>query len=459
MISGRRSSVILTAFCILASGCAGKPVSEGASPAEPPLDSALALASFDSVWRVVKNTHYDPALHGVDWDGARRELRPKVAQAKTSGEARAAMTQLLARLGDSHYGIIPADALVDDDGTATADSRLGDVGIDLRMVGRALMVSAVDSGRPAARAGVTAGWIVEAVDTFSTRAMVTAVARTAGSLQRRVAGIRAAIVVERRLSGAVGTLVSITLRDGAGRARNVKLTRESVHGQMVRLGSLPPFLARLDVERRPLAGGCAGMIRFTTWLPMLALPLEKAMTEVRQCDGIVLDLRGNLGGVAAMVMGASGWFLDAELPLGIMKTRESELRFISIPHRVSSGGQALSPYKGPLAILVDHHSASTSEIFAAGLQEMGRARLFGDTTAGQALPATLARLPNHDVLMFVLGDFTSARGVRIEGRGAIPDEVIPLARADLLAGRDAAMDAALRWLGEERARRSHGTVP
>ena len=183
------------------------------------------------------------------------------------------------------------------------------------------------------------------------------------------------------------------------------------------------------------------------------------MAEVRQCEGIVLDLRGNLGGVAAMVMGASGWFLDAELPLGVMKTRESELRFISIPHRVGSGGEALAPYKGPLAILVDHHSASTSEIFAAGLQELGRARLFGDTTAGQALPATLLRLPNRDMLMFVLGDFTSARGVRIEGRGAIPDEVTPLVRADLLAGRDAAMEAALRWLVQERVKRAPGLVP
>ena len=63
------------------------------------------------------------------------------------------------------------------------------------------------------------------------------------------------------------------------------------------------------------------------------------------------------------------------------------------------------------------------------------------------------------MLMFVLGDFTSARGVRIEGRGAIPDEVIPLTRADLLAGRDAAMDAALRWLAEEHARRAPKAVP
>jgi carboxyl-terminal processing protease len=395
----------------------------------------------------------------VDWDKARTELRPVVARARSSREVREAITQLLQRLGDSHYGIIPAEAVADEEAVASGDSHSGDVGMDLRIVGSTLMVSEVDSGRPAARAGVTAGWILDAVDSFPTRPIVSGVAHTSGSLERRVAGIRAAIIVGRRLTGVVGTPVSVTLRDGKGQVHKLTLVRDGVRGEMVRLGSLPPFLARLDVERRPVTGGCAGMIKFTTWLPMLALPLERAMAEVRQCDGIVLDLRGNLGGVAAMVMGTSGWFLDSEVPLGIMKTRGSELRFISIPHRVSSAGETLKPYAGPLAILVDHHSASTSEIFAAGLQEMGRARLFGDTTAGQALPATFLRLPNRDMLMFVVGDFTSARGVRIEGRGAIPDEVIPLARADLLAGRDAAMDAALRWLSTERARRGPGVVP
>src|SRR5512147_118162 len=113
--SVRLSSVILTAFCVLSNGCVGKPIPQGASPTNPPVDSARALASFDSVWRVVKKTHYDPVLHGVDWDGARRELRPKVALAKTSGEVRAAITQLLGLLGDSHYGIIPAAAIAEED--------------------------------------------------------------------------------------------------------------------------------------------------------------------------------------------------------------------------------------------------------------------------------------------------------------------------------------------------------
>ena len=111
---------------------------------------------------------------------------------------------------------------------------------------------------------------------------------------------------------------------------------------------------------------------------------------------------------------------------------------------------AVEPFGGPLAIVVDELSASTSEMFAAGLQALGRARVFGERTAGQALPAMATKLPTGDVLMHVVADFVAADGSRIEGRGVVPDEVIPLRRADLAAGRDASLDAAVRWI--ERAR-------
>jgi carboxyl-terminal processing protease len=84
------------------------------------------------------------------------------------------------------------------------------------------------------------------------------------------------------------------------------------------------------------------------------------------------------------------------------------------------------------------------------MQESARARLFGARTAGQALPAAALRLPTGDVLMHVIGDFTTARGTRIEGRGVTPDEPVPLRLADVLAGRDPARDAALAWIDASR---------
>jgi carboxyl-terminal processing protease len=99
-----------------------------------------------------------------------------------------------------------------------------------------------------------------------------------------------------------------------------------------------------------------------------------------------------------------------------------------------------------VAILVDSGSYSASEIFAGGMQSIGRARIFGSRTPGGALPAVLERLPGGDVLQYAIGDFTTATGQRIEGRGVIPDtEVLPTRQA-LFAGSDPVLDAALDWI-------------
>lgn len=147
-------------------------------------------------------------------------------------------------------------------------------------------------------------------------------------------------------------------------------------------------------------------------------------------------------------MGVAGHFVDEVIPLGTMTSRDNEIRFVTNPRRVDSRGRPVQVFDGPLAVLVDRMSASTSEIFAAGLQGIGRARIFGDRTPGQALPSVLVRLPNQDVLQYAIANFTAPDGSRIEGRGVLPDEETPLTRRALLEGRDPPLEAALRWIGE-----------
>jgi carboxyl-terminal processing protease len=180
---------------------------------------------------------------------------------------------------------------------------------------------------------------------------------------------------------------------------------------------------------------------------------QRAIDQFRASDGIVIDLRGNPGGLAGMMMGISGHFVNERKTLGVMKTRETELRFVSNPRLVSGDGQRVLPYSGPVAILVDAMSGSASECFAGGMQSIGRARVFGQPSMGQALPALFDRMPNGDVLIHAYGDFVTAEGTRLEGRGVIPDQIVPLLREDLLAGRDPTLDAALAWIDRSPAAR------
>ena len=148
-------------------------------------------------------------------------------------------------------------------------------------------------------------------------------------------------------------------------------------------------------------------------------------------------------------MGIAGHFLSERKPLGIMKTRDAELRFAANPRLVTAGGERVEPFAGPLAILVDDLTGSASECFAGGMQSLGRARVFGQTSMGQALPAFFARLPNGDVLIHATGDFVTANGTRLEGRGVVPDEPVSPSRRELLEGRDTTLAAALAWVDRQ----------
>jgi carboxyl-terminal processing protease len=448
-------TVSFLSMLAVAGACAHQAAPVSSAIEQAPIDSALSVASFDTVWRLVRDTHYDKNLKGLDWNAIGAELRPKVVQARTVGEVRGALTELLSRLGDSHYAIIPSEALALPDSAGRGSGHeYGDLGIEVRLLDGAIVVSRVDPKGSAAKAGVRTGWVVEQVDSYVAAPVARGVARTSGSVERRVAGIHAALAVSRRLGGESGSPVHLTLRDERNHQHRLVIPRQDVTGDVVRLGNLPPILARLETARFHDPDGCIGVIRFTSWMPVIAAQFERAVREFRECRGIILDLRGNLGGVAAMVMGTSGWFLSRPDTLGILRMRDAELSYVAIPQHASGDGQPAEPYAGSLALLVDAHSASTSEIFAAGLQDAERARVFGDTTAGQALPATMYRLPNHDVLMYAVANFVTKKGTRLDGRGVVPDEVIPLRRADLLAGRDLALQGALRWVRSDRTRAS-----
>ena len=202
-----------------------------------------------------------------------------------------------------------------------------------------------------------------------------------------------------------------------------------------------------------------GLIGFNVWMPSVDAQFLRAMDEYRSAAGMIVDLRGNPGGLAGMLMGISGHFFAEPASLGVMKTRDTELRFPANPRLVSADGRRVEPFSGPLAILVDALTGSASECFAGGMQSLGRARIFGQTSMGQALPAVFDRLPNGDVLIHAYGDFVTSNGTRLEGRGVVPDEEVPLARTELLAGRDPVLERALQWIDRAVATRPGIVAP
>lgn len=145
-------------------------------------------------------------------------------------------------------------------------------------------------------------------------------------------------------------------------------------------------------------------------------------------------------------MGFGGFFVESPVSLGTMRMRQLSLNFAINPRVVRVSGTQMGPFKGPVAILVDAMSASTSEIFATGMQRLGRAKVFGQRSAGAALPALMHGLPSGDTFVHAVADFTDPAGGRIEGSGVVPDHLIPLTQQDLAESIDAPLEAATKWI-------------
>ena len=442
-------SLLVLALAAAAAGCTPAATAPAATaPARARADSLVNVATFDTAWARVRTHHYDSTFGGLDWDAVRAELRPRVEADPGTEAVRRAIRDMVSRFGVSHYALIPREVNEALDAGARergAEATPADAGLELRALGSDVVVWTVEPAGPAAAAGLRPGEAVVQVEQFAPGGALADVLALGDARERQLALTRLLYGANALLDGAAGDTVRLQVRRG-GDTVAVAVPLRPTPGVLVRFGNLPPTIARVAHERLDGAAGCVGVIRWNAWMAPIAAEIDRAVDAVRDCRGIVIDLRGNPGGVAGMVMGVGGHFVDSTRALGTMKLRSNELRFVLNPRRVDTRGNGVAVFGGPLAILVDAMSASTSEIFAAGMQAIGRARVFGEVTAGQALPALASRLPNGDVLMHAVADYLVADGSRVEGRGVIPDQPMALDAAALRAGRDPVLEAAQRWI-------------
>jgi carboxyl-terminal processing protease len=406
-------------------------------------DAYKAAETFEAVWTIVRDSHFDPAFDRANWDRIGAELRPRAAGAKTAGELRAVLADMLGRLGLSHFAVIPSTP----DSPADRTNLSGHPGFDVRLIDKQLVVTQVET--EAAAAGVKPGWIVHSIGETEVAPLLQGIIDTASA---QVAQVEAWRIATTRLRGPANSPADITFIDGSGAKVKKTVNRRFDTGEPVTVGSLPTMFVRVtsSVATTP-RGAKAGVIGFNVWMTAVDREFQIAIDRYRQADGIVIDLRGNPGGLAGMIMGLSGHFFTERATLGVMTTRQAQpLRFNANPRLVNATGERVEPYAGPVAILVDGLTGSASECFTGGMQSLGRARVFGQTSMGRALPALFDRLPNGDVLIHAWGDFVTGTGVRVEGRGVVPDEPVAVTRTALLEGRDPAMEHALSWIDTAR---------
>ena len=325
----------------------------------------------------------------------------------------AAVEGVVANL-DPHSAFLSASEY-DEMRVNTAGSYSG-VGIEVSAQdGKVVVVSPIE-GSPAARAGVRAGDVIIAVD------------------GQAVTQTRLTETID-RMRGNVGSHVKLAVgRAGEPEPLVFDLERSEVHVHTVRA--------------EPMRGGY-GYVRITQFSDSTPADLDAALTSLKAASqrplrGLVLDLRGNPGGVLESAVGVADEFLDSGV---IVRAdgRTPDARF----EMDATAGDAIGG--APLVVLVDGGSASGSEIVAGALRDHGRATLMGERTFGKGSVQTVIPLRDGQALKLTTSKYFTPSGASIHERGIEPDVVLaklPKAPETPPASMatDAAVQSALQYL-------------
>ncbi len=418
-----RGTAILALFLI------GRPSGAALTPQQRQLN----IQSFEYVWTAIHEKHWQTNPGGLDWQAIHDEFRPKMEAAGSMDAARGVLNEMLGRLHQTHFGIVPSDLYSNLDAAAGADTTLG---IDVRGVDAAILVTSVEQDSSAFAQGVRPGWEILRIGSADLGPIVSKLDETYAGSSLRGLMLRRAILG--RLEGAAGA-AQIEFLDGDGKHVSKTLAAGSQKGERVQFGYLTPMQVWFKSSR--VGGGNIGYVAFNMFLDAQRVMtwFGNAVQSCEKCKGFIVDLRGNPGGIGIMAMGMAGWFIaQPDQMLGTLYMRDTTLKFVVNPR--------LAAFAGPLAILVDGTSASTSEIMAEGLKDLRRARIFGTRTAAAALPSVFEKLPNGDGFQYAIANYISEGGKPLEGLGVTPDVETPLTRQALLAGKDPALDAAVEWI-------------
>jgi carboxyl-terminal processing protease len=349
---------------------------------------------FNEVASTVSIRYYDHSFHGLAWSQIMDGYRPKVARAATESERYRLLEEMLAKLGDSHTAVFsPAQV------ERVQDQGMGAPGAVFVTLGSDRVVLRVAPRSPAATAGLRPGFIIAS---------------------------------RRDGTKANGDVRSYSVRDPlTGRTWQTKL-RVSANESF---DSLEPS----DMDWGVAAHG-VGYLRMAFFPNEISEELGWAVSDVGSRPALVLDLRGNPGGLIDAVDATAGVFLP---PGTLVVSGEGRYSFFGRRRFVATDDTHVR-YGGRLAVLVDSSSESGAEALASALQIYHRAVIVGERTAQRVLGVEVEeRLADGGLLRVATLDMRDANGVLLEGRGVTPDILVRRTAADIARGRDPQLRAAI----------------
>jgi carboxyl-terminal processing protease len=382
---------------------------------------------FDAAWSTVNANFYDPNFHGVDWKAVGDRYRAKLPDVKTDKQFEALISAMLNEIGTSHIYIQPP--------SASKASGAG-VGIRFRDIGADNIVSDIAPLSDAHAQGIHAG--------------------------DKLISPRDALI------GPLGEHAMAQFLDCTGRTRSVSLRHIAAYWP-------PPHPAFEWSATKTGPNHSIGYIRIDRFDDGAAALADRAMAELKDTDGLIIDVRANSGGNLSALRLAS-YFTGPAQPMAALFARPY---LAAIGHSVTAADvqnaarvddaysdaaifAAVSAHRGAatfwsndlgdkrysksVIVLIGGDTGSAAEGFAWSMRRAPMAKFVGRRTMGALLSATDFDLPGGWKITVPVQGVWGADGTDYRDRAVDPDIAVGWTRADLCAGRDPDIAKALSLL-------------
>jgi carboxyl-terminal processing protease len=306
-----------------------------------------------------------------------------VEETKTKDLVQGALRGMLAGL-DPHSSFMTTDMFKEMQ--VETRGEFGGLGIQIGIKDNRLTVIAPIEDTPAFAAGIQSGDTIIQVDETPTKDL---------TLMEAVQHMR----------GPRGTSVKLTvIREGLDEPLVFTITRDIIKIQSV---------------RSKLLEGNVGYVRLSQFQEASAEDLTKELENFtdKNLQGLILDLRNNPGGLLTAAVGVSEQFLEAgRLVVSIQGRNEKKIEY--------RAGATSKHYQYPMIVLINHGSASASEIVAAAMQDWGKAVVIGTTSFGKGSVQTILPLSDGSGLRLTTAKYYTPKDKSIHSIGVQPDIVI-----------------------------------
>jgi len=381
----------------------------------------------------VKDEYFDPSFKGIDLEARYKRASDRIDQVESSGQAMGVIAQMLVDFNDSHLYFVPP----------AMTSRV-EYGWRDTIAGDKLIVTVVKPGSDAEAKGLKRGDQILSIEGF--------------------APVKKEMWKVYYFYRVISKRTSIKLRvlspgDAAPRDLEIasKITRMPLVINRSNLFKVIDWSGKSDIEYnyfKPLGN-------IIIWkMPSFGIApsdIDTMIGKIKNYPNVILDLRGNGGGLVSTLERLAGWMFDRDLTIAQLKGRKQ-----MDPMRSKTRGQ--SAYKGGLVVLTDANSASAAEIFARLVQLEKRGVVVGDVTAGavmQSINKELTMGGNDEIIYGVSitnADVIMSDGKSLENVGVVPDHLVIPTPADFAQNRDPVLATAVRLLGGEITPEQAGSI-